>query len=130
VGALVVKTTTVYLLHFDELLSDHAGHYVGSTSNLDARLEEHRSGNGARIMEVCKERGIGFQLARTWKGGRKLERLIKSGRRARLLCPICSGDDAYKRGNRRAKVERKPRGRKTPSVTLADHRDDFDDIPF
>jgi len=34
---------TVYLLHFDKRLK-HAGHYMGVTDDLPARLARHRAG--------------------------------------------------------------------------------------
>jgi hypothetical protein len=39
---------TVYLLHFDRPYK-HARHYLGWTANLQARLDSHRAGHGARI---------------------------------------------------------------------------------
>ena len=42
-------------------------------------------------MEVIKEVGIGFVLARTWRGSRTLERLIKRRKGGPRLCPICRG---------------------------------------
>ena len=61
---------TIYLIHFDEKLS-HAQHYLGYTGgDLEARLERHRNGNGARLMQVIEERGITWRLVRTWSGGR------------------------------------------------------------
>ena len=61
---------TVYLLHFDQAVADHARHYIGWASDLEARLADHRQGRGARLMEVLRERGIGWHLARTWEGTR------------------------------------------------------------
>ena len=86
----MAQTSTVYLLHFSEPLH-HARHYLGSTANLDARLAEHRSGQGARLMEVVTGLGIGFELARTWTGDRKLERKLKRQHNAPRLCPNCRG---------------------------------------
>jgi predicted GIY-YIG superfamily endonuclease len=80
---------TVYLLHLDPPLK-HARHYVGWTSNLDERLEAHRSGRGARLLEAVKEAGGSFHLARTWAGSRSLERAIKDRKEAPKLCPDCS----------------------------------------
>lgn len=78
----------VYLLHFDHPYG-HARHYLGWTQDLQARLHEHRSGRGARLLEVVTQAGIGFQLARTWQGTRALERSKKGqGGRARM-CPVC-----------------------------------------
>jgi predicted GIY-YIG superfamily endonuclease len=79
---------TVYLLHFDWRYR-HAAHYLGWSENLPARLADHQSGHGARLLTVIHTAGIGWQLARTWDGTRALERQLKRrGGRARL-CPIC-----------------------------------------
>jgi len=80
---------TVYLLHLDPPLK-HTRHYTGWTSNLDERLEAHRTGRGARLMEVVKEAGGTFRLVRTWPGSRALERAIKDRKAAPKLCPECS----------------------------------------
>jgi predicted GIY-YIG superfamily endonuclease len=78
---------TIYLLHFSKRYK-HAGHYSGWTQNLEARLAEHASGRGARLLEVVKEAGITWQLARTWTGDRYLERRLKQ-KGAAARCPIC-----------------------------------------
>lgn len=78
----------VYLLHFDEPYQ-HARHYIGWSENIEERLEAHRCGRGARLMEVVSSAGIGFQLARTWRGDRHLERKLKKRHNASQLCPIC-----------------------------------------
>jgi predicted GIY-YIG superfamily endonuclease len=80
---------TVYLLHLDPPVK-HARHYTGWTSNLEERLEAHRSGRGARLMEVVKEAGGTFRVARTWPGSRDLERAIKDRKEAPKLCPECT----------------------------------------
>ena len=77
---------TVYLLHLDPAYR-HAQHW---TRDLDARLEAHRAGQGARLMEVVKKAGGSFRLARTWTGGRDRERAIKNRHEAPRLCPVCS----------------------------------------
>jgi predicted GIY-YIG superfamily endonuclease len=79
----------VYLLHFNQPYK-HARHYLGSADDLDARLERHRAGNGARLIEVITQAGIGFTLARTWEGGRKEERKLKDQHNSPRLCPICN----------------------------------------
>lgn len=79
---------TIYLLHFDAPLA-HAQHYVGYAEDLDARIERHRKGNGARLVAVFAERGVGFTVARTWPGDRTKERRIKNQKNAPRLCPIC-----------------------------------------
>jgi predicted GIY-YIG superfamily endonuclease len=80
---------TVYLLHLDPPYR-HARHYVGWTRDLAARLDAHRAGQGARLMEVVKQAGGTFRLARTWPGGRDRERAIKNRHEAPKLCPECS----------------------------------------
>ena len=79
---------TVYLLHFSQPFH-HARHYLGSTDDLDNRLQEHRTGQGARLTQVIHNAGISFILARTWEGGRDLERKLKRWHKSPDLCPIC-----------------------------------------
>jgi predicted GIY-YIG superfamily endonuclease len=92
-----MRTSTCYLLHFDSPLGNErhqALHYLGSATDLEARLGEHREGRSARIMEVLHERGIGFTCVRTWEGGRQVERKLKNRKKARKLCPICNPKNA------------------------------------
>jgi predicted GIY-YIG superfamily endonuclease len=79
---------TVYLLHFDRRYH-HAGHYLGWTTDLNARLVEHACGRGARLMAVIQTAGIGFRLARTWSGTRARERQIKRQGGLSRCCPDC-----------------------------------------
>lgn len=97
---------TVYLLHLKRPLPRGvspsgtaltAGHYVGFSEDLVGRLLDHAEGNAnaARFMQVCHERGIDFQLARTWEGKgatRRFERRVKNYKKAARLCPICCPD--------------------------------------
>ena len=86
---------TVYLIHFDAPLGNtsnprgQAQHYIGYTDNLAERIETHRHGNGAAIMAAVRRAGIGWEVVRTWAGGRDLERQLKRRKKARCLCPIC-----------------------------------------
>jgi len=101
----------IYLLHLDRPLSPKhtAQHYKGSAEDIEARVEEHRRGNGARIMQVAAERGIGFVLARVWEcpeglSLREAEKAIKVQKHSPRLCPICNGRAAkQKREARRSK---------------------------
>lgn len=93
---------SVYLLHFNEPYVGQrrnplahrvqvASHYIGfAQGDLEARLEAHASGQGARLMQVIAEAGISFELARVWPGGRMVERRLKNRKEARALCPICN----------------------------------------
>ena len=82
---------TVYILHLDPPYK-HARHYTGSAEpgNLQSRLAAHAAGTGARLMQVVKEAGGTFRLARTWPGGRARERELKDRHDAPRLCPICT----------------------------------------
>lgn len=82
---------TVYLLHFQRPYR-HARHYLGITTDLNARLADHAAGRGARLMEVISAAGIGFTLARTWQGTRALERQLKNRHNSGRLCPICRAE--------------------------------------
>jgi predicted GIY-YIG superfamily endonuclease len=86
----------VYLLHFHTRLH-HAGHYLGSSSHLDTRLALHKSGNGARLMEVVSDAGISWELARLWEcdcreASLALERKLKHRHESPRLCPLCRGE--------------------------------------
>jgi predicted GIY-YIG superfamily endonuclease len=68
-----------------------AQHYIGQTVNLDRRLAQHRDGTGARMLAAAAERGIGFNVVRTWDGGRETERRLKAHHRAWSFCPVHGG---------------------------------------
>ena len=104
-----MATRIVYLIHFSEAYK-HARHYLGSASDLDERIERHRSGNGARLLKVITDAGISWSVVRTWKGSRLIERQIKRRKEAPALCPICAGAAAMKRCT-------KPGGKKVFSPT-------------
>ena len=82
----------VYLIHFSTPYK-HARHYIGYTQNkrtLPRRLEHHRRGSGARLMQVVTEAGIGWDVARTWdKATRDDERKLKNRGGAARVCPVC-----------------------------------------
>jgi len=82
-------TGTVYLLHFERPYR-HARHYMGWTLNLEARLDEHLAGTGARLLEVITAEGIGFMCVRTWPGKTlREEKRLKNCPRKKL-CPVCN----------------------------------------
>lgn len=88
----------VYLLHFERPIAPGrhtTQHNIGTADDLARRIETHRrgryyGGNGcAKLCAVAAERGIGFTVARLWRGGRELERRLKARKSAPALCPIC-----------------------------------------
>ncbi len=53
-------------------------------------MHEHVMGSkGARLLQVVRDAGISFHVARTWDGDRKLERKLKNRKNAKFLCPEC-----------------------------------------
>jgi predicted GIY-YIG superfamily endonuclease len=84
----MTTTGTIYLLHFTRPYQ-HAAHYTGWATNLDARLAEHANGRGARLLTVVRNAGIGWTLARTWPGTRSRERALKRQGGASRRCPLC-----------------------------------------
>lgn len=84
------KPQGVYLLHFNQSYF-HAQHIGWTSLPIEERLEHHRSSHGARLMEVFTAAGIGFNIARTWAGSRRLERSLKNHQNARRHCPLCRG---------------------------------------
>jgi predicted GIY-YIG superfamily endonuclease len=88
-------TGLVYLLHFHTPFG-HARHYMGSTSDLEARLAAHRRGEGSRLMWWIDRAGMEWTLARTWKGGRIRERQLKARGHSRH-CPICTPPRSWRR---------------------------------
>jgi predicted GIY-YIG superfamily endonuclease len=88
----------VYLICFDAPLA-HAHHYIGycADENPSRRLEEHRAGRGARILQVLNEKGIGYRLVKYWPGkGRDFERKLKNEAHSKRHCPCCQMEGANK----------------------------------
>ncbi|MBX3058284.1 MAG: endonuclease [Anaerolineae bacterium] len=81
------------MLHLERPLcpTHPAQHYIGYADDLAARIQKHTAGNGSRFMQVAKQRQIGFQVARVWRGDRTFERSLKRRKSANRLCPICAG---------------------------------------
>lgn len=89
----------VYLIHFEKPFK-HSRHYTGFTDDLDARIADHRAGQGARLLQVVNDVGIAWRVARTWSGNRKFERQLKNRKHAPSLCPVCAGEAAWKRARK------------------------------
>lgn len=103
----------VYLIHFDSPLSGRAQHYIGWSTDVFQRLHQHRHNQGARILEVCNERGINYHIARVWKWKtRSFERQLKNRHGARVLCPVCNPFSAKQYPTKR----RAPRQNNQPDI--------------
>jgi hypothetical protein len=81
----------IYLLHFSRPISPShtCQHYIGWCLDLPTRMHAHRAGAGARLTQVAVERGIGFEVVRTWPGTREFERQLKERKCGPRLCPVC-----------------------------------------
>jgi len=90
-AAQSLRNGFVYLLHLDAPLSPNSPsrHYIGWCYHVPSRMQQHLKGRGSRFMQVARERGIGFQIARIWPGDRGWERCLKNRKEAPRLCPIC-----------------------------------------
>jgi predicted GIY-YIG superfamily endonuclease len=84
----------VYMIHFEQPYK-HARHYVGYSDNLTFRLQHHRNGTGARLMQVVNEAGIGWVVALVAEGTRLDERALKNRKNTPKLCPVCTGKTAH-----------------------------------
>jgi len=86
---------TVYLLHFLAPIGNFANrramarHYIGWSPTPAERIATHTAGNGARIVAHVQALGIGFTVAATWPGTRRLERQLKNRKNAPRFCPEC-----------------------------------------
>ena len=88
---------TVYLIHFSEKLDNRVHHYLGYTcaESVTARVERHRRGDGAKILNECNKRAIKYFVVRTWNSmsateARLFERKLKRQRNHPRLCPLCN----------------------------------------
>lgn len=79
---------TIYLVHFAQRYR-HARHYLGWAKSLPKRIKHHRSGTGARLLQVVNDQGIPWDVVRTWEGDRHRERQLKNQGGASRLCPVC-----------------------------------------
>ncbi len=85
---------SVYLLHFERPYR-HARHYLGQAKAMNIRLAAHNGQHAARLLQVLREHGITWELARvweceTWEEARQLERRLKGQKHGPRLCPICN----------------------------------------
>jgi hypothetical protein len=79
----------VYLVHLDPAYRQ-AEHYTGSAHDLAARMADHGTERGARLLQVQREAGGSWHIARTWPGGWPEERAIEDWKQAPRLCPDCT----------------------------------------
>ncbi len=91
---------TVYLLHFSRPYY-HARHYIGFSTRLEARIREHRRGQGSPLVAAVVESGLEIFIARRWERvTRAFERRLHVMHEPHGIthgCPICLGPRVYRR---------------------------------
>jgi predicted GIY-YIG superfamily endonuclease len=88
---------TIYLLHYSGETSQRHRHYLGWSSDAQARFRRHRSGSGAGETRRAVAQGLRLTQAQTWKGTPALEKRVKEwSRQGRKgfsgICPFCAGE--------------------------------------
>lgn len=83
-----MKTDTLYILHFTKPYH-HARHYIGSTSDFNARIASHRAGKTGKLIAAVLQAGIDFHAFVIGPGGRDDERILKRQKNAARYCPAC-----------------------------------------
>lgn len=100
---LTVRKPCLYLIHFLEK-RNHAGHYLGSSYQLIARLTDHANGDGARLTQVLWEDDQDWILAAIYVPRRAVldVRLLESEAKKRHCsvdyCPFCRETHGVPRG--------------------------------
>lgn len=84
------KKGTIYLIHINQPIHGHAGHYLGWSFDLPSREAAHRRGDGAKLLKEANRKGIGWSVVRTWEGTLTQERKLKNRKNSVSLCPICN----------------------------------------
>lgn len=82
----------VYLICLERPLA-HAKHYIGYVEHdIDARFARHKSGQGAKMLRACNQKGINYKITRTWSDvDRNFERKLKNNSHSKKHCPCCNG---------------------------------------
>jgi predicted GIY-YIG superfamily endonuclease len=89
---------TIYLLHYSGRTKEGRQHYLGWSSNTEARFAQHRSGWGSGETKKAVAEGLKITQAQTWKGTPLLERRLKEWSREGCkgfsgICPFCPRED-------------------------------------
>jgi hypothetical protein len=81
----------LYLLHWQDR-TGRVEHYIGWTTDLEARLKQHFSqSGGCPTTRRYRREGMGGRLARLWKGTMQGERWLQQTLLFPTDCPVCAG---------------------------------------
>lgn len=95
---------TVYLIHFDQSYSGRSHYlgwapsYLGDSSQhredgFKRRIQKHRENSGAQILGNLNRANIDWKVVMVWtKQTIETEYLMKSWKKSKQLCPVCSPD--------------------------------------
>lgn len=105
---MVIETPvlgTVYLIHFEKEFSGRlhylgwAPPYLGDTSQhredgFKRRMQKHRESAGAQILSSLNNAKIDWNVVMVWtKRSVEFEYQMKSWKKSKQLCPVCSPDE-------------------------------------
>lgn len=94
------KLGDVYLICFNEYYK-HSKHYLGWTTELERRIQQHRDitvenldktskDRGAVLMAYVNSAGIQWKVARIWQGVElEFELKLKREGHSKKYCPLC-----------------------------------------
>lgn len=95
---MAIRQAYIYIIHFDELLSEQAWHYAGCTHELHSRLLRHANGHGSALTRHLFEQGKGWRLGSvqvcSHAAMRRVERHLKDQHQASRYCEICTNGNA------------------------------------
>jgi len=81
----------IYLLHWQDR-TGRVEHYVGWTTDLEARLKQHFSQcGGCPTTRGYRRQGMGGRLVRLWRGTMQGERFLQQSLLFPTDCPVCAG---------------------------------------
>src|SRR3974390_1356749 len=94
---------TLYLIHLDPPYK-HAGHYLGWTSCPERRFDQHKAGQGSRLLRFALAAGCKLTVVWTRPGTRNDERRLKNMGSSHRHCDICRPE--YLAARRAARKEK------------------------
>lgn len=68
----------------------HVQHYIGCTHDLYDRVQRHRNGNGARLLQYANRQNIPWRVVAWREGYREEEIQVKKQKNSKRFCPLCS----------------------------------------
>ncbi len=102
-----------YLIHFDEPVSG-VQHYLGFTTDLRRRISQHRSGEGALLLNRANIKGVGWRVVRVWRDADLDAEAALKAMIPKNLCPHCNKRVARQKA-RADSLHNRVQGRPSPT---------------